>query len=73
MSPQVDPDADVADEDTEVSPLVAADPDVLTGDSVEVWWDEEGKFFPCVVKQQALDTDDTTASECLYDGETTAH
>ena len=53
--------------------LVAPEPDVLPGDSVEVWWDEEEKFFPCVVKRQTPDTDDTTASECLYDDETKPH
>jgi len=56
-----------------VPPLVAPDPDVLPGDSVEVWWDEEEKFFPCVVKRQKPDTDNTTASECRYDGETNTH
>ena len=71
VPPLVAPDADDgADEDADMPPLVAPDPDVLPGDSVEVWWDEEGKFFPCVVKGQAPDTNDTTASECLYDGET---
>ena len=59
----------VADEDTEGSPLVASDPDVLPGDSVKVWWDEEEIFFPCVVKSQKPDTDSTTASECRYDGD----
>jgi len=46
---------------------------ILAGDSIEVWWEDQEKFFPCVVKGQAADTNDTTASECLYDGETKTH
>ena len=45
----------------------------LPGDCVEVWWDEDEQYFPCVVTQQRADSDDSTASECKYDGETQRH
>ena len=39
------------------------------GDSLEVWWNYEGQWDPCVIKHQREDIDKTTASLCHYDGE----
>ena len=39
----------------------------LAGDNLEVWWDEESQWFPCVVTQQRPDSNSTTASCCRYD------
>ena len=43
---------------------------VLVGDSLEVWWDDEGKWFPGVVKDQRVDVDSSTVSNCRYDDST---
>ena len=40
---------------------------VLVGDCLEVWWDDEGKWFPCAVKEQRRDVDSVTVSNCRYD------
>ena len=37
------------------------------GDCIEVWWDEEETFYPCVVLEEREDTGGITASLCSYD------
>ena len=40
---------------------------VRLGDSLEVWWDEEDRWYPCVVSRQKEDVEGSLASCCHYD------
>jgi len=37
------------------------------GSCIDVFWDEDEKWYPCVISKQANDVDGTTASLCAYD------
>ena len=72
-TPAVTPTTTIPTTATTTTPAVtptATTPKV--GDTLEVLWEDMGKWYPCVVKAQRGDVDNTTASLCHYDNEAQA-